>query len=153
MLIDIVSRNTTHNFESRIYFWGISVWQWNKIFWGISVRQWNKITQNPQRCTFSSRPSRTWSARRRAPRPGRYTSLSSSHNIYFGQVFMQHMETASPAPPPHYNQPHSPRLRSQVLEFSCFLHFLLFFRWILSKSMSEAPEVFIRAAARWRNPN
>ena len=45
----------------------------------------------------------------------------------FGQVVMQHMETASPAPPPHYNQPHSPRLPSQVLEFSCFLHFLLFF--------------------------
>ena len=39
---------------------------------------------------------------------------------------MQHMETASPAPPPHYNQPHSPRLPSQVLEFSCFLHFLHF---------------------------
>jgi len=90
MLIDIVSRNTTHNFE-KVYFLFPTIE--NMISSPKGVPTWSLCT--------------TWR-------------------------------------------------RPMLLLLLTILNLILpdfLLRWILSVSMPQAPEVFVRAAARWRNPN
>ena len=121
MLIDIVSRNTTHNFESRrLSMKNIFLRNLTEVYF---------LFPTIENMMSSPRGVPTWSLCTTWRRP-MLLLLLTVLNLILPDFLLRLFE------------------RFPLSSYNIFLR-----RWILSVSMPQAPEVFVRAAARWRNPN